>query len=475
MKNLIVFIAILFSVQIAAQGNKVVEKDLYNHFKKTQRNYYENAINYEQVDTENKKFIVKLIEYLKNEPNSIESNFNLLVKYQFKPTTSPDGNFRIYNWSINLGGHYNFYYNIIQYRYENNNGILADKENEYRGSDIIKIFQAELNDKQYYFSYTRLNDGSVQSQNIESFRISSKGLHSDDLTSSIGFAYHRTDVFNGNDYQISFNEYTNTFTLPLVYPQTLEMTTEKVQYVFDGNKFELAPDFENIEGDLFSHFNQMLYWNDREFSEERDVKIRLENDIFKSKLIYYLTKYPELVSNNLNKLTESGLKIIKSKDGKFRSYSWSNNITSLSFANDWNVCEYSDGKQSVVFSEQAGDVLEIYKSERNDVTYYFVLYHYNGMGGTKTRYQVLKAYSNNIELPGIYGLPSDNSYSIGNGLYVNYGYNTASEDEEQPIHRAIKFNSKTGVFSAQQVDPETLKVIDEYVDYTFNGYGFKKK
>lgn len=472
MKKIICLMVFVISVSVFGQGNKKIEDDLYNHYKKTQSDFYEDEVNYNQISSENKIFISKLIEYLKSEPSSIESDFGLLVKDYFKVIPSRDGNFRIYNWAINLGGHYSTYYNITQYRYKDKNGIWEDKENNYEGSDVIKIFQTELNDKQYYFPYTYSNNGSVQEQHINSFQVSSKGLQHVDLTSSIGFAYHRTDIFNGNDFQIQFNEYTNDFTVPFVYPQSLEMTTETVKYEFDGKKYVMMPDFNRVEGDLFSHFNQINYWNNRKFSEERNVNIRLENDIFKAKLIYYLTKYPELINYDFYTLTEAGLKILVSKDGKFRSYSWSNNITSISFSNDWNVCQYSDGKESVAFSEQAGDVLNIFSSKVKSDNYYFVLYHYNGMGGTRTRYQLLKAYNGYVVRPDIFGLPSDNKYSIGEGLYVNYDYSTINEDEEQPIHKVINYNSANGVFSAQQVNSETMKVIDKYVKYTFDGYKF---
>ncbi len=484
MKHFIGLLVVLFAVQLFAQNNAAAEKDLFNHFKKTQRSFYDDGINYDQVSSENNIFISKLIEYLKSEPGLIESHFDLLVKNNFKVSSSPDGNFRIYNWSVNLGGRTNIYYNIIQYRYKDNYGVLADKENDYQGEDVIKIFQAELNEKQYYFPYTRSYFGDPGEQRVNNYRVSSNGIFEgelkfetnwSELSSSISFAYHSTDIFNGNDYRIDFNEYSNTFTVPLVYPQTLEMTNETVQYEFGGNKFVIMPDINRIEGDLFSHFNQMKYWNSSEFSEERDMNLRLENDIIRAKLKYYLNKYPQLITRNFNKLTDAGLNITTSKDGKFRAYSWSNNIISPSFSNDWNVCQYSDGKESVAFTDQTGDVLEIYSAAKNNNKYYFVLYHYNGMGGTRTRYQVLRAYNGFVKRPDVYNFPKEGDYSISDGLYVNYDYDTMNEDEETPIPRTIKLDSENGSFSVRQVDTTTYKVMDKYMNYTFDGYNFKKK
>ena len=128
MKNIIGLLIVLFSVQLFAQNNAAIEKDLFNHFKKTQLNFYEDKVNYDQISSENDLFISKLINYLKSEPSSIESHFDLLAKDNFKISSSPDGNFRIYNWSINLGGRANFYYNIIQYRYKDKIGRASCRE-----------------------------------------------------------------------------------------------------------------------------------------------------------------------------------------------------------------------------------------------------------------------------------------------------------------------------------------------------------
>lgn len=484
MKALIVFMILIFSMQIVGQSNKATENELYNHFKKTRNVYYKSDVNYDQVGSENKIFITRLTKYLEDEPNSIESNLVAFPKSaKFNIISSQDGNFRIYNWAINLGGHYSTYYNIIQYRFKDKHGVLGNEDDYAVNGKVIKIFQANLNGKQYYFPYIIGEQGNPLEQSVGSFLISSKGISSGknlfetelgEFSSSIGFAYHRTDIFNNNGCQINFNEYTNTFTVPVVYPETLEMTTETALYEFDGNKFKRKPDYDNIEGDLFSHFSRMMYWNERDFSEERQKIIRMENDYFKSKLIYYTTKYPELIDYDFYKLVEAGLAIKTSKDGKFKSYSWSNNITSILFSNDWNVCLYSDGKHSKAFSEQVGDVLDVFDLKMNNVNYYLVLYHYNGMGGTRTRYQKLVAYEGTTILPDIYGLPNDNKNSTGKGISAFYDYFTLNEKEEIPIKKAIKFYAANNVISVQQKNHETYKLNNKFIKYKFDGYSFKK-
>lgn len=252
-KQLALLIILLLSTQLFAQSNKTFEKVLYNHFTKTQKSYYPDEMTdkaYQSIIDANEVFTEELVYYLKTQPETIKDNFNSFVKKGFTVTTSKDGNFRIYSWSINLGGKENFYYNIFQYMFKNKHGIWADKENDYEGDYIIDVFEAKLNGKQYYFPYTQSASGHVVENAIYNFSVSENRISNEDKifkvgkdpesSISIGF-----DFFSVLDHEerpvrlIKFNAETKTFTFPVIDPQTMKVSlTETEQIKFSGNYFE---------------------------------------------------------------------------------------------------------------------------------------------------------------------------------------------------------------------------------------------
>ncbi len=246
-------IVLLLSAQLFAQSNKTFENVLYDHFKKTQKSYYSDEItdkDYQSIINANNVFTAELIYYLKTQPETIKNSFNNFVKDGFNVTTSPDGNFRIYSWAINLGGRQSFYYNIYQYKFKNNQGIWGDEENNYEGYYVIDVFETKLHGKQYYLPYTQSASGNIVENAIYNFNVSENGISNEDKIFKVGenpesYLSIGFDFFSVLDHEerpvrlIKFDHETNTFTLPVIDPQTLKVSlTETEQLKFKGKYFE---------------------------------------------------------------------------------------------------------------------------------------------------------------------------------------------------------------------------------------------
>ncbi len=255
MKYLISSLFFLFSTLIFAQSVENIEKGLYEHYAKTQKYYYPDEItqkNYQSILDENDIFTAELIYYLKTHPETIENNFSSLVKDYFTLTTSPDGNFRIYSWSINLGGRDDLFYNIFQYRNKDSYGVW---KNNYEGNYVIEIFESKLNGKQYYFPYMQSPaHGRLSTQFVYNYYISEfcceYELSGEDVLFKLGENAESIlsiwfDFFSVVDREerpvrlIKFNAKTKTFTLPVIDPQTLNVSLTKTEsYKFTGKYFE---------------------------------------------------------------------------------------------------------------------------------------------------------------------------------------------------------------------------------------------
>ncbi len=247
-KILICLIILLLSVQVFGQTNKVIEKKLYKHYKKTRTNYYPNEINYETISIENDMFTAELIYYLQTKPATIDYNFNKLTEQDLKINASADSNLRIYSWSINWGGNDPVVYNIFQFRYKDKHGVWADKDNDYSGGYVIDIFQAKLGDDQYYFPYLRSSQSnSPRVEEVTNLAVTSDGTYKDNglfltdssrLKGSLVIAYLPSSDIDSSANKIKFEANTNTFKVPYIDLRTLKLSSKSVKYKFNGEFFE---------------------------------------------------------------------------------------------------------------------------------------------------------------------------------------------------------------------------------------------
>ncbi|WP_367769391.1 hypothetical protein AB3G33_11130 [Flavobacterium sp. WC2421] len=233
-----------------------VEKDLQKTYKKILLNRIEtDTINWGLLESENKIFREKIINYTSNYPSTLTYSFDSLKKEKIDIVSSEDKLFRIYSWETWLGGTMRDFGNVFQYKL--NDIVCAipnDTEPEINKYDYYTPFYSEIftlksNTKTYYLAvYNGIYSTKDCSQSIQIFTIENDTLNNNvkliktkkGLVSSIDVYFDFFSVAERPERPlrlIKYDKEKKIIYIPIVVEDG-KVTNRYILYQFNGKYFE---------------------------------------------------------------------------------------------------------------------------------------------------------------------------------------------------------------------------------------------
>ena len=254
------FLSCLISVSIFAQTPKDIEADLLESFNKVARlrprGLYDTDTtrgNIDSLSEANYQFSVKLKNYTRKFPSTINQPFHLLrdsvEDTGVSTINSADGRLRIYAWDTGMGGTQPDISNVIQYKTgQITQSIIVGESSEVKTPYYDSICMLKRNQKTYYIAIYSAKMGlhdhitGVRIFSIENDILNdhvkliktSAGLHN-----RIELSYVDTYIYRDmSDFpEILYDEKTTKLKIPVVL-ENGEANGNYITYKFTGKYFE---------------------------------------------------------------------------------------------------------------------------------------------------------------------------------------------------------------------------------------------
>lgn len=232
-----------------------IEKDLQQSYKKILSDRFDtDTLAWDKLETDNKIFKEKIINYTSNYPSTLTYNFDSLRKENIDIVSSEDNFLRIYSWDTWLGGTMHVFENIFQFKsgeriYSKVNYDTAiDGEGDY-APFYSQIFTLIANNKTYYLA---VNNGIFSTKDA-SQSIKAITIENNSLIDTLKLFKTKTELLNEIDVSFDFFSVVNRPERPLrlikynkdkkiIYiPIVLEngkVTDRYILYQFKGQYFE---------------------------------------------------------------------------------------------------------------------------------------------------------------------------------------------------------------------------------------------
>lgn len=231
-----------------------IEKDLQQTYKKILFNRIEtDTINWDLLESENKIFRDKIINYTSNYPSTLTYSFDSLKKDKIDIVSSEDKLFRIYSWETWLGGTMRDFGNVFQYKLKNKvyampNDPITENDDSYTPF-YSQIFTLKSNNHTYYLAvYNGIYSTKDCSQSIKIFTIENDTLNSNvkliktkkGLVNSIDTYFDFFSVVERPERPlrlIKYDKEKKIIYIPIVI-ENGKVTNRYILYQFNGKYFE---------------------------------------------------------------------------------------------------------------------------------------------------------------------------------------------------------------------------------------------
>jgi hypothetical protein len=243
-----------------------IEKDLQQSYKKILSDRFDtDTLAWDKLETDNKIFKEKIINYTSNYPSTLTYNFDSLRKENIDIVSSEDNFLRIYSWDTWLGGTMHDFENIFQFKsgeriYSKVNYDTATVGEGDYGPFYSQIFTLKANNKTYYLA---VNNGIFSTKDA-SQSIKAITIENNSLIDTLKLFKTKTELLNEIDVSFDFFSVVNRPERPLrlikynkdkkiIYiPIVLEngkVTDRYILYQFKGKYFEhILTQKNNING-----------------------------------------------------------------------------------------------------------------------------------------------------------------------------------------------------------------------------------
>jgi hypothetical protein len=201
----------------------------------------------------NDKLEEYLLKFTSNNAASLSCNFKPLENKSFNVQTSPDGNFRVYNWNTLTGGTMQFFRSIYQYKV--NGSVFSKsttKDKEDNGCYYFDLNQVTV-DKTPYYILCSVSIGStavfyykaevlslqqdVLKEDAKLIKTKSGMQHSVGYEVDLSSSVNRDLADARDNMKMEYDKERDAILLALL-SEDGKVTSKKIRYTFNGRFFE---------------------------------------------------------------------------------------------------------------------------------------------------------------------------------------------------------------------------------------------
>lgn len=241
--------------------------------------------------------------------------------------------------------------------------------------------------------------------------------------------------------------------------------------------FSSAQTPSQIENKLYQSFKKIDYWSNEGRSQKNyGDSLYVANKNFENLLLKYTSNNAQILSYRFSKLTNEGLKIATSEDGKFRIYSW-DTATGGTMRFFRNVYQYKN--DSKVFSKLIDfgeDDAGAFYNQINDVISqnkkYYLAQRVSVLSSALS-YHAVQVFSIDGNILNQNAKLIKTKSGIQNQLGYEVDFSASVNSNNTRENYGIEYDAKKKIISIPLIQADS-KLTDKKIRYQFKGKYFEK-